>query len=127
MVGDLAATGGTGKTYFLLKLAATMAAGGKIGPITAPVAVQTLIVCGEDDRDEVGRRVWDICKGKFPAKLHAASVYGEIGPLMELDGNKPIRAEGFHWLEATVKGHPGLELLIIDPEKPILWPGRKQQ
>lgn len=116
IVGVLAATGGTGKTYFLLKLAATMADGGKIGPIMAPGAVKTLIVCGEDDQDEVGRRMWDICKGKFPSKLHAASVYGEIGPLMELDGNKPVRADGFYWLESTIKGHPGLELLIIDPK-----------
>lgn len=116
VVGVVAATGGTGKTYFLLCLANAMASGGSVGPIHAPRALEILVVCGEDDQDELDRRLWDICKGKFPKKLHAASVYGEVGPLMELDGNTPRRAKGFDWLEDTIKGHPGLEVLIIDPK-----------
>jgi len=62
------------------------------------------------------RRLWDINHGKFPGLLHAASVYGQVGPLMRLDGNTPVRADTFYWLEESIKRHPGLELLIIDPK-----------
>ena len=116
VVGVLAATGGTGKTFFLLSLAMAGAAGGNFGPINAPRPINTLVVCGEDTQDELDRRLWDIGKGQFPDLLHAASVYGEIGPLMRLDGSTPTLADGYYWLEETIKLHAGLELLIIDPK-----------
>ncbi len=92
------------------------AAGKALGPIESPRAASTLIICGEDDQEEVERRLWDITGGDFPEYLHAASVYGSVGPLMELNGNKPVRATGFRWLEETIQNHHGLELLIIDPK-----------
>lgn len=116
VVGVLAATGGTGKTFFLCALGAMSAGGFSFGPIQAVEAQKTLIICGEDDQDEVERRLWDVTGGDFPDKLHAVSVYGSVGPLMELDGNKPVRASGFYWLEETIQRHPGLELLILDPK-----------
>ncbi|MCP3942587.1 MAG: AAA family ATPase [Desulfobacteraceae bacterium] len=116
VVGALAATGGTGKTFFLMSLAVAMASGGSFGPIKAPKPLKVLCVFGEDDQDELGRRFWDICKGKFPENLHAASVYGEVGPLMKMDGKNPIPAEGFRWLEETIKKHPGLDVLFMDPK-----------
>lgn len=116
VVGVLAATGGTGKTFFLMLMAAMAANGGTVGPLKAVKPLETLIICGEDDEDEVTRRMWDATGGKFPATLSSASVYGQVGPFMELDGNKPTRAAGFHWLEETIKGFPGLELLIFDPK-----------
>ena len=116
VVGVLTATGGTGKTYFLLKLASTAAGGEQFGPINATSPIKTLILCGEDDQEELDRRLWDINHGRFPALLHAASVYGQVGPLMRLDGNMPVKADTFFWLEESIKRHPGLELLIIDPK-----------
>lgn len=116
VIGVLTATGGTGKTFFLLSLATAGAAGSNFGPIRAPTPLNTLVIVGEDTQDELDRRLWDIGKGQFPEKLHAASVYGELGPLMRLDGSVPVLADTYYWLEETIKGHPGLDLLIIDPK-----------
>ena len=116
VVGVLAATGGTGKTFMLLSLGVMTAAGAAFGPIEATRPAKTLIICGEDDQVEVDRRLWHITGGVFPDNLHAASVYGSVGPLMELDGNKPVKATGFHWLEETIQKHEGIELLILDPK-----------
>ena len=116
VVGVLTATGGTGKTFWLLSLAMAGASGDNFGPINAPEAVNTLVIVGEDTQDELDRRLWDIGKGQFPDRLFAASVYGEIGPLMRLEGSTPVLADSYYWLEETIKNHPGLELLIIDPK-----------
>jgi replicative DNA helicase len=116
VVGVLTATGGTGKTFFLLGLSCAAAQGGGLGPIQAVRQLRTLVVIGEDNQDELDRRLWNIGKGRYPDLLHACSVYGEIGPLMRLDGSVPVRADGFYWLEETIKGHPGLELLVLDPK-----------
>ncbi|ACN17849.1 replicative DNA helicase [Desulforapulum autotrophicum HRM2] len=115
-VGVITATGGTGKTFFLFSLGATLAAGGSLGPIKAPRPTKTLIICGEDDQDEINRRMWNITGGNFPELLYGASTVGEVGPLMELDGNRPRRAPGFKWLEETIRLYDGLEVLIIDPK-----------
>ncbi|MBT4876326.1 MAG: AAA family ATPase [Desulfobacula sp.] len=116
VVGVLAATGGTGKTFFLMSLAQAFATGGSFGPIKAPKPLKTLCIFGEDDQDELGRRFWDICKGKPSKNLYAASVYGEVGPLMKMDGKNPVRADGFYWLDETIKGHPGVDVVILDPK-----------
>ncbi|MCP4566076.1 MAG: AAA family ATPase [FCB group bacterium] len=116
VTGVLTATGGTGKTFFLLALAMAAASGGEFGPINAPKPISTLIIAGEDTQDELDRRLWDIGKGVFPSPLFAASVYGELGPLMRLDGATPVYADSYYWLEETIKNHAGLELLIIDPK-----------
>ena len=100
---------------------------GTLGPINAPDPIRTLVLIGEDPQDELDRRLWDIAKGQFPDLLHACSVYGEVGPLMRLDGNIPTRADGFKWLEETIQGHPGLELLILDPKSRFYGLERKQQ
>jgi replicative DNA helicase len=116
VVGVLTATGGTGKTFFFCSLAIAGAGGGNFGPINAPNRLKTLFIVAEDTQDELDRRLWDTGKGVFPESLHAASIYGEVGPLMRLEGSSPIYADGYYWLEETIKGHPGLELLLLDPK-----------
>lgn len=116
VVGVLTATGGTGKTFWLLSLAMAGANGGNFGPISAPKPLKTLVLVGEDTQDELDRRLWDIGKGKFPELLHAASVYGELGPLMRLEGANPVLADSWYWLDETIKNHDGLDLLVIDPK-----------
>lgn len=116
VVGVLTATGGTGKTFWLLSLAMAGAAGSNFGPINAPRPIKTLVIVGEDTQDELDRRLWDIGKGRFPERLHAASVYGELGPLMRLEGSAPVLADAYYWLDETIKNHDGLELLILDPK-----------
>jgi replicative DNA helicase len=112
----LTAAGGTGKTFFLLSLAIAGSGGPVFGPINVPRPMETLVVIGEDPQDELVRRAWDICRGQFPYHFCGLSVYGEVGPFMKLEGNNPVLAEGYHWLENTIKKHQGLELLIIDPK-----------
>ena len=116
IVGVLTATGGTGKSFFLLQMAYMLAGGYNMGNIRAIKPTRTLYVGGEDTQDEINRRLWNIGNGKFPSRLHACSVYGEVGPLMRLNGNIPERADGFKWLEATIKNHKRLEVLILDPK-----------
>lgn len=116
IVGVLTATGGTGKSFFLLQLAYILAGGYNMGNIRAIKPTRTLYIAGEDTQDEISRRLWNIGKGKFPSYLYACSVYGEIGPLMRLNGNIPERADGFKWLESTIKNHNRLEVLILDPK-----------
>lgn len=116
VIGVLTGTGGTGKSFFLMKLAEMAASGGSMGPINATRKIPTLFIAGEDPEEELNRRFWNIGKGNFPEDLYSVSVYGEIGPFMELDGNKPTIAEGYRWLEAAIQNFPGLELLIFDPK-----------
>ncbi|MBU0973514.1 MAG: AAA family ATPase [Proteobacteria bacterium] len=117
VVGVLSATGGTGKTYFLMKMAYTMASGGSFGPIKATRKLKVVMICAEDDQDEVNRRLWDISGGVFPDTLYATSIYGEAGPLMRLDGNTPTRAETFYWLETFLRQNQGqIDVLIMDPK-----------
>lgn len=116
IVGVLTATGGTGKTFFLLSMAMAAAGGSNFGPINAPAAIKTLVIVGEDSQDELDRRLWDIGRGEFPEFMCAASVYGELGPLMRLDGSQPVYADAYFWLDETIRRHPGVELLILDPK-----------
>jgi hypothetical protein len=115
VVGVVTATGGVGKTFFLVGLSAALAGGGSFGPIRATKHIRTLVIFGEDDQAEVNRRFWDHTSGQIPEKLHAVSTVGRVGPLLKFDRGTPVKAPGYHWLERTIQGHPGLELLILDP------------
>jgi phage/plasmid primase-like uncharacterized protein/biotin operon repressor len=116
IVAGLAATGGTGKTMMSIKLAVTLAAGTNFGPLEAVRPIKTLALFLEDPEEEVHRRTWRITKGNLPENLYIASAYGQVGPLMELIDNKPVRGSGYYWLEETIKLHPGIEMLILDPK-----------
>lgn len=116
VVGVITATGGTGKTFFIISLATAGATGKNFGPINAPRPIKTLIIVGEDTQDELDRRAWDTCSGQFPDNLAGISVYGEVGPFMRLEGSTPVFADGYYWLEETISGCPGLALLFIDPK-----------
>lgn len=116
VVGVITAAGGTGKSFFLGALAYIASCAGTFGMIRAVEKIKTLSVFCEDPQEEVERRMWDICKGVFPDDLHVLSTYGLMEPLMRLDGNTPVRAGGFYWLEEMIKAHPGLRLLILEPK-----------
>jgi hypothetical protein len=119
IVGELAAAGGTGKTFFLLSLAYHIAEGTGMGPLKAARedGFEVLLLLGEDPQDEVERRLWAVSDGGyFPSKLHVASIVGHTQPLMMLKENNPVRAAGYDWLRETIKNHAGLEVLILDPK-----------
>lgn len=115
IVSLIVASGGTGKTFFMLRLAAMMAKGTRWGCFEAEKPLKVLFLGAEDDQNELDRRLWAIGNGFFHENLHAASVVGKIGTLMKLDGANPIRSEWFEWLRATIKAHMPLDALMLDP------------
>lgn len=115
-VGAVVAAGGTGKTYLMIQLAYMMSSGSNIGPFRAPKPLKVLLLVAEDPQDELDRRLWRVCNGKFPNGLHAMSVSGKIGPIMNLANGNPERSAWFEWLNKTIKNHGDLDVLIIDPK-----------
>lgn len=115
IVSMIVASGGMGKTFFMLRLAAMMAAGGRWGCFEAPKPLRTLFIGAEDDQDELDRRLWTIGNGHFHENLHAASVVGKVGFLMKKDGMNPARSEWYEWLRKTVDAHMPLDILFLDP------------
>jgi|APSaa5957512622_1039677.scaffolds.fasta_scaffold08511_5 hypothetical protein len=120
IVGEVTASGGTGKTFFLQQLAYTMADGANLGPLKAvnPEGFKVLMLCGEDPQGEVNRRLWAISResGYFPPKLHVVSTMGHLGPLMVLEDNNPKKSVVWYWLRETIQNHEGLDMLFIDPK-----------
>lgn len=115
IVSMIVASGGIGKTFLLLRLAAMMAAGGRWGCFEAVKPLKTLFIGAEDDQGELDRRLWTIGKGHYHENLHAASVVGKVGYLMKKDGMNPVRSEWFEWLRGTIKAHMPLDVLFLDP------------
>jgi replicative DNA helicase len=115
IVGAIFATGGTGKSFLLILLAYILAGGLHLPPFRSKSKKKTLLLAGEDPQTELDRRAWDTCSGIFPDYLYIKSVSGKVGPLMELQGNKPIPSQWYRWLEKTVENHK-LDCLIIDPK-----------
>ena len=116
VVGDVTATGGTGKSFFMLQLGNGFAAGTGLGPLKAARQFKVLVIAGEDPQEEVNRRLWKIGRGDFPLGLHVVSVVGRVGPLMQLQDGNPVLAQGWQWLRHTIKYHEGLDILILDPK-----------
>ncbi|ACL06464.1 RecA-family ATPase-like protein [Desulfatibacillum aliphaticivorans] len=112
----LMATGGTGKSFFLLLLCHGMASGKGLGPLKPPRPMNVLYLAGEDPQQELERRLWCIGHGTFPKGLYAHSVAGKSGPLMKLQDGNPIPTRWFDWLDKTITAHPELDLLVIDPK-----------
>jgi len=115
IVGAIVATGGTGKTQWLLQLLIALSGGTGFSPFSIDRPLKTLLVQGEDSSEEIDRRLWNITDGVFPKGFHVAAVRGGIGPFFEFDGNNPITTKYFEWLEDTIAAHEGLDLLVIDP------------
>ena len=116
VVGGLTASGGTGKSFFLLQLAHILADGTGIGPLKAAGIFDVLILAGEDPIEEINRRLWKIGHGDFPIGLRVASTMGRVGPLMQLHEGNPVLAEGWYWLRDTIRHHSNIDVLILDPK-----------
>ncbi|MFH0996415.1 MAG: AAA family ATPase [Pseudomonadota bacterium] len=116
IVSSIVAPGGTGKSFFAKRLIYMMASGDSWGPFTAPQKLKTLYLSGEDDSDDLDRRVWPIGNGDFPEGFQVASVVGRVGPLMEFGPNgNPQVTKWRGWLKETILAHEGLDVLILDP------------
>ncbi len=115
IVSLLVSMGGLGKTYFLICMAYALSSGNRWGCFEPEQAYKTLFIGAEDDTSELNRRLWIIGKGDFPTNLHAVSMSGKIGSLMQMDGENPMRSEWYDWLRETIEAHMPLDILFLDP------------
>jgi hypothetical protein len=116
IVGGIIAEGGAGKTYTFIQTALMMASASTWGPLSCPVPLNVLALFAEDPQIESDRRLWRASQGDFPPGLHAVSVAGKIGPLMELNNGNPARSRWYDWLCKTIENHKGLDVLMLDPK-----------
>lgn len=116
IVGGIVAEGGAGKTYWFIQTALMMARAVTWGPLSCPDPLNVLALFAEDPQEESDRRLWRASQGDFPPGLHAVSVAGKIGPLMELKNGNPVRTQWYEWLRETIENHVGLDVLMIDPK-----------
>jgi len=100
----------------MMRFAGALSSGGDIGPLRAVKPLNVLLLLAEDDPETADIRLWDIGKGFYPSGLYVASVCGICGPLLEKKDGNVIESQWFKWLSETVKNHPGLDVLMIDPK-----------
>lgn len=121
IVAAIVAEGGTGKTYFLMRLFASIATGIPYGPLRPTQPRKTLLLLGEDPDEVVKSRMFDILAAeRFPhdllrQNLHVVSVRGKCGPLLEFDGKgNAVSSQWSDWLNETIVAHRP-EVLGLDP------------
>jgi len=125
LITAIFATGGTGKTFFGLQLAASLATGVSLEPFTPDRKRKVLYLCGEDSEEILHERLNAIYKNmpgleensvNLLQNLCVESLVGKDRVLLELDENRnPATTETFSRLSATIAAIPGLEVLVIDP------------
>jgi phage/plasmid primase-like uncharacterized protein len=113
-----AAAGGVGKSFLLLDLARSVAAGANgcaLGPVEAHGAA--VLLCAEDDAIEVHSRLAAL--GEIPARLIVVPCpdAGGVPSLFGLDekGRSPETTPRFTELAAQFREIPGLRLIGFDP------------
>lgn len=125
IVGAIFATGGTGKTFLGLQLAASIATGVSLSPFVPVLPKRVLYLCGEDSGAIIHQRVFSIFdhmpglkdrKADLLQNMQAESMVGQDRFLAELgDHGNPVKTETYQRLEKTVETMRGLEVLILDP------------
>ncbi len=126
VVGMIPATGGTGKTMFLLQLACYAAAKKQFGAFKPIKPVKTLFLGGEDATDIFHRRLYTLIptmemnpadENLLRQNIEVISLVGQDRFLTQLDeSNNPRTTETYKRLQATIENIPDLDLLIIDPK-----------
>jgi RecA-family ATPase len=128
-VGLLVAPGGTGKGWTLLQLAVGVAVGSRVlgrWKVSQPGSV--LLIAGEDEPEELWRRLWTICQAlrRDPAignldstlsrRLFLHSVVGEDAMLTKVDAqSNTVKTPFADKVLATALAIPDLRLVIVDP------------
>ena len=123
----IVAPGSTGKSFWLMQLAACVASGTPFMGQTVPRPGGVLMLGAEDDRDEMARRLqsivreyeWDGCRLDPEAlgeNFYPMSVLGQDNRLTYHDGRDIVRdARRVNEVIATANSIPNLRLIIIDP------------
>jgi hypothetical protein len=124
IVGGIVAMGGTGKGFFIISCGLSLATGEKIGPLKPARTFKVAYLAGEDDQDELDRRVAATVNALWPNgppstidNFIPISVMGKIKPLMELDKNhNPVNSPTYEWLCKSLENLADLDVLILDPK-----------
>lgn len=127
IVGAIFATGGTGKTFLSLQLAACLATGQRLGIFEPQQKRRVLFLSGEDAKEILHRRIYSIfhnieifqdCQEDFSKNFTAISLCGENTLLTGFDetGSNPTITDTYQWLEDSIASIRGIDVLIIDPK-----------
>lgn len=123
-IGMLSAPGGSGKTYLLLSMAASIAAGLPVagGIWAAPETTGRVVLMAAEDPPEVlhhrlhafAQNLQDEDKAKLIDQLQVHSLSGQVPTIMVSDSREGPREE-WEWLRAIEDAAKGARLLVIDP------------
>jgi hypothetical protein len=124
IVAGVISAGGVGKGYLLHLLGLSLATGLKVGPLEPTKKFKVLHLAAEDDQDELKRRTISTMKEVWPGEAPPEvdhfipiSVFGKLGPLMQLDMAKnPVNAPAYDWLCRTLENLNDIEVVILDPK-----------
>ena len=121
-VGLLISEGGAGKTMVLVLLALAHATGGEwLGTYSLPTTGRTLLVLGEEDAEEVHRRVYNSAqatrsRAPDPGAIVAVPLSGLPAPMVEIDPQGNASDGAFLvWLRAYIASSGPFELVLVDP------------
>lgn len=123
-VGMLVAEGGAGKTIALVQLALAVASHEPtpwLGCYDVPNQGRALLVLGEEDADEVHRRLYNARRSMGapvpePGAIVALPLAGVPCAMVESDQHRnPIDAPFLVWLRGYLQDHGPFALVIVDP------------
>jgi replicative DNA helicase len=129
IVAEIAAAGGTGKSFLVLGLAMSAASGEPIFHKAFRPSRPHLVLClvAEDPEEILHSRLYCIFERLVPGdqpdlqdiirrNFCVASVVGRVGPLMRLQDGNPVKSDWWTWLFRTIEALGGVDLLILDPK-----------
>ena len=128
IVGLLAAGGGTGKSFLLLQLAICIVTGRPFLGLSVNDPGAVLLLCAEDEREELHRRLWRIVghmrdgeafttsdEEYMRERLFIASRVGEDNLLTTIIDGQAIRTDKVERIVLTAEQIPALKLVALDP------------
>ncbi len=120
--GQIVAEGGAGKTLALLGLALAVATGDKwLGTFSVASQGRVLLALGEEDAEEVRRRMFNVARSSGLRPPPADSIVtlplaGVACPMIASDlTGDPVDAPFLHWLRAYLGTHGPWALVVVDP------------
>lgn len=128
VVGLLGAGGGTGKTIFSIQLGISVATGVRFVGLKISEPGSVLMICAEDEREELHRRFWRIVEllrefellGRSADKLmrkrlFIASRVGQDNLITNVIDGVAMRTRIVDRIALTAEQIPALKLIVLDP------------
>lgn len=124
-VGLLLAPGGTGKTWALMQLAVAVATGGRWFGTFDATKGKVFLALGEEDAEEVRRRLYDVAKAlnlgeyeraEVARNLTALGLSGKsVALLGKSDRGEPVPSAWFDKLKAALEAGGPWRCILLDP------------